>query len=142
MAAKTWAYGTKIKRLNPVTLVYEEVPSLGDITGPELSRDWLDQTTHDSPGGYEEGIPTILRTGETRAPIIFDPSNSIHASLLADLNTNSKRTWRIVTPTPAADYLQFEAFVTGLGNAYPVAGSLARNFVLRITGLITAGVGG
>jgi Lambda phage tail tube protein, TTP len=142
MAIKTWAQGTKVKRLNPATSVYDEIPSLGDITGPDLTRDWLDLTTHDSPGGFEEGIPTILRTGEVAAPLMFDPTNPVHQALLNDLQTNAKRTWRIVSPTAAADYLQFDGYVLGLGHTFPVTGAMSRNFRLRVSGTISVGTGG
>lgn len=142
MAAKRWAQGTKVKRLNPSTLAYDEIPGLGDITGPDMTRDWLDMTAHDSPGGYEEGTPTILRTGEVRAPMAWDPVDAVQAALLDDLNNSTKRTWRVVANDPAHTYLQFDGYVTSLAHTFPVTGALSRNFAVRVTGLISTGVGG
>jgi hypothetical protein len=142
MAAKRWAQGTKVKRLNPVSSLYEEIPGLGDISGPDMTRDWLDLTAHDSPGGYEEGVPTILRTGEVRAPMAWDPANAVQAALLDDLNNSSIRTWRVVANDPAATYLQFQGYVTSLAHTFPVTGALSRNFAVRVTGLMSTGSGG
>ena len=142
MAAKQWALGTKVQRLNPSTSLYETIPGLQDITGPDVSVDWLDMTTHDSPNSYEEGAPTIHRSGELRANMILDPSNTVHQSLLTDKDTKRLGTWRVVLPDPASNYLQFTGYVTSLGYSFPVAGPLQQSFVLRPTGSLTRGTGG
>lgn len=143
MAVKRWAQGTAIKRLNPTTSLYEAVPGLGDITGPDMTRDWLDMTAHDSPGGYEEGAPTVLRTGTVTATMHYDPADAVQAACLSDLNTSRLGTWRVVmNDTPTNTYLQFAGYVVSLGHSFPVTGGLSRNFGLRVTGLITTGTGG
>jgi hypothetical protein len=142
MAAKTWALGTQVKRLNPSSAIYETVPGLRDITGPDVSVDWLDLTTHDSPNSTEEGIPTIHRSGEVRAEMIYDPANSVHQALLTDKQSKRLGTWRVVMTDPSATYVQFSAYVISLGFSFPVAGALQQNFILRPTGALTTGTGG
>src|SRR4030095_1537306 len=142
MAAKQWAMGTKVQRLNPSTSLYEQIPGLQDITGPYVSVDWLDMTTHDSPGSYEEGAPTIHRSGELRANMVYDPSHSVCQSLPTEKDTKRLGTWRVVLPDPAATYLQFSGYVTSVGYSFPTAGWLEHTFLLWPTGALTRGTGG
>ena len=143
MAVKRWAQGTAIKRLNPTTSIYETVPGLGDITGPDVNVDWLDLTAHDSPSAYEEGVPTIIRTGTVSAPMAYDPADTVQAACLSDLQTKRSGTWRVVMPdTPTNTYLQFTGFVVSMGHSFPVTGALSRNFGVRVTGAMTTGTGG
>lgn len=143
MATKRWAQGTAIKRLNPSTSLYDAVPGLSDITGPDETVDWLDLTTHDSPSAFEEGVPTIIRTGTVSATMMYDPADAVQAACLSDLQTKRLGTWRVViNDSPTYTYLQFSAYVTSLGHSFPVTGALQRNFAIRVTGSITTGTGG
>jgi hypothetical protein len=137
MATKRWALGTKIQRQNPATTTWEDVPGLGDITGPDETTDWLDLTSHDSPNESEEGVPTVHRHGEIRAPMRYDPADPVHAALLSDLNTKRLGNWRIVMTDVAQHKLSFQGYVLGLSYSFPVAGALQQQFVLRASGAVT-----
>lgn len=54
--------GTQLQLYNGSA--YSTVAEVQDITLPDLKSDTYDATNMSSPGGYEEALPTILRTGE------------------------------------------------------------------------------
>jgi hypothetical protein len=57
---------------------YNLVANVTNIGGPSLALDVEDVTAHDSTGGWEEVIATILRTGEVTLDINFDPASLMH----------------------------------------------------------------
>ena len=132
-----WALGTKIQRKNPTSGTYEDIPNLGDITGPEETTDILDVTSHSSPSESEEIIPTIHRHGEIRAPMHFDGGSAVHLALLSDKQTKRLGDWRIIMPNVEATQLDFQGYVTSLAYSFPVAGAIDQALVIRMTGALT-----
>jgi len=59
-------------------IAYTEIANAGNFTGPALSVDVVDVTSHDSTSGFEEVVPTILRTGELRMDINYEPDDATH----------------------------------------------------------------
>ena len=84
------SFGTVLKRgATPIAQVL-------DISGPGLSADTEDVTSHDSTGGWEEHVVTVLRTGDVSFDIEYDPNAATHknaaAGLLADLISRAATT--------------------------------------------------
>ncbi len=77
------AYGVSLKK-GAVAYAY-----VTNISGPGLSLDTEDVTTHDSTGAWEEVVGTILRSGEISMDIVYDPAHATHKNaangLIADL---------------------------------------------------------
>lgn len=57
---------------------YNLVANVTNIGGPSLALDVEDVTSHESTGGWEEVVATILRTGEVTLDINFDPASLMH----------------------------------------------------------------
>ena len=110
-----------------------------NISGPGLSLDTVDVTSHDSTGGWEEVVGTILRSGEITMDIVYDPANATHANagdgLLADLVSRTLvTTFHLVFSDAAATEWDFEAFVTGFEPSAPVDGALTAVVKFKISG--------
>jgi predicted secreted protein len=115
-----------------------------DITGPAVSLDVIDVTNQDSPGGYEEIIPSIRRAGEVTFDVNFNPADGTHdatTGLVFLANNKTKRGWRLWMQDEDDSYWAFDAYVTGLQMKAPVAGVLAATTTLRITGMPTISTG-
>ena len=137
MPGPKWAIGTKIQRKNPVSLAYEDIPGLRDITGPEETTDILDITSHSSPNDSEEVVPTVHRHGEVRAAMLFDGANAVHLALLNDKQTKRLGDWRMVMPNDEATQLDFQGYVTSLAYSFPVTGAIEQALVIRVTGALS-----
>ena len=59
-------------------VVLTTIAQVKSFDGPDLSLDTDDVTTHDSTGGFEEFVATILRTGEISFEIVYDPAGATH----------------------------------------------------------------
>ena len=57
---------------------YNLIANVTNIGGPSLELDVEDVTSHDSTGGWEEVVATILRTGEVTLDINYDPASLMH----------------------------------------------------------------
>lgn len=129
---KLAAFGTLFKR-GAVTIA--QVKSIG---GPGLSLDTEDVTSHDSTGGWEEVVATILRSGEITLDLIYDPAAATHkyasGGLLYDLVSRTAQAFSLVFPDVAVTTWTFNAFVTGFEPSAPVDGALSASVTLKITG--------
>ena len=133
--AKYAAFGCVLKRGATA------IANVSNISGPGLSLDTEDVTSHDSTGGWEEVVGTILRSGEITLDIIYDPDNATHkyaaAGLLHDLVSRTAQTYNLYfsdsTPAP----WQFSALVTGFNPGMPVGGALTASVTMKITGAPT-----
>jgi len=130
--AKYDAFGTVLRR-GATAIV--QVQSIG---GPALSLDTEDVTTHDSTGGWEEVVPTILRTGEISLDIVYDPAAATHSAtaggLIADMVARTAQTYTLVFPDAASTSWSFSAFVTGFEPTMPHDGALTATVTMKPTG--------
>ena len=130
--SKYSAFGTLLKR-GATTIA-----AVTNISGPGLSLDTVDVTSHDSTGAWEEVAATILRSGEVSVDIVFDPNAATHKNasggLLYDLISRTAQTFSIVFPSTAAVTWSFSAFVTGFEPSAAHDGGLTATIKLKITG--------
>ena len=133
--AKYAAFGTLFKR-GATTIA-----AVSNISGPGLSLDTEDVTTHDSASGWEEVVGTILRSGEVSLDLVYDPNAATHkyasGGLLYDLVQRASTTYSIVFPSSAAVTWEFTAFVTGFEPSMPHDGALTATVKLKLTGAPT-----
>lgn len=128
--AKYAAYGTLLKR-GATTIA-----AVTNISGPGLSLDTEDVTSHDSTGAWEEVVATILRSGDISVDIVYDPAAATHKNaaggLLADLVSRTAQTYSITFTGPVV--WEFSAFVTGFEPSAPVDGALTASVSMKPTG--------
>lgn len=135
MAIKYSSFGTILKMSDgAATPVFTAVAGVQDIDGPEYTTDAEDVTAHDSPNAFEEKVPTIKRSGEITFPIVYDPADPTHASLIDVWQDRDTVAWQIVAPTTPAETIEVDAFVSRWGRSYPVSGGLMANIGLNPTG--------
>lgn len=128
---------------------YNLVAQVTNIGGPSLALDVEDVTAHDSTGGWEEVIATILRTGEVTLDINFNPASPMHK-----IGTGAG--FAITAAVPAADTLTVAGDKTAIflpGLKFRVQGSTGNDgswtvatsafgaaTVITVTGDITSAV--
>jgi len=133
--AKYSAFGIQLKR---GAVVVAQVKSLG---GPGISVDTVDVTTHDSTNAWEEVVASIIRSGEVKVDIEYDPNDATHkyasGGLLYDLVSRTPQTYSVVFPSSPTVTWSFSALVTGFEPTGPVDGDLTASVTLKITGEVT-----
>lgn len=138
MAEKYAAFGTLLQRGDGEDPeVFTTIAGVRNIPLPNISRDTIDVTAHDSPGAFEEIIPTIKRTEAAALEIVYDPADAEHVNLKNDFDNGVKSNYRIVFPDAANTTKEFAAYVTGFAIEAPHDGALMLSATLKITGAIT-----
>ena len=130
--AKYDAFGIALKKGGTE---YAQVTS---ISGPGLSLDTEDVTSHDSTGAWEEVVATILRSGEISLDLVYDPAHATHkyavGGLIYDLVQRTAIEFTLTFPDAAPTTWTFDAYVTGFEPTGPVDGALTATAKLKLTG--------
>jgi Lambda phage tail tube protein, TTP len=114
------------------------IAQVQDIEGLDLTTDTDEITNHDSPGGVEEFIPTIKRTGEVTFPLVFifsEPTHDHTTGLLKAWEDRSLDDYEMEYPDGSG--WMFAAYVTGFKTGAPVDGHLSADVTLRVSGAPT-----
>lgn len=138
--AKSAAFGTKLQVGAAAPGAYFDVGQVTRITGPGLSLDTIDVTTHDSTSAWEEDKVGILRNGELSFDIILDPTNDV-----IDFTNGSAMGYRMKNRTltyhklifPDTTEWAFTAYVNGYEPSAPHDGALTASLKLKLTGVPT-----
>lgn len=133
------AFGTLLKLGDggSPTESFTTIAEVTEIGGPELSLDTEDGTHHGSTGGWEEVIPTILRSGTVPFTIQYDPAGATHdasTGLLADMGDKTLRNFELVFPDTGSTTWSFSAYVVGFTPGAPHDGKLTAECSLKISG--------
>jgi len=130
-----WGQGTKLQRGDgEAEETFEDIARVSNISGPSLSLDTEDVTDHSSINGWEEIIPTILRSGEVSLDLNFVPTETTQTDLIVDMLARTLRNFRLVFPDQQSTVWSFKAYVTGFESEEPSDGVLTATATLKVTG--------
>jgi len=120
--------------------VFTTIAQVKNISGPGMSLDVEDVTTHDSTGSWEEVVATVLRSGEVTLDLVWDPASATHGwgiGLLAVMPRRATRNFQVIFPDTGATTWSFAAEVTGFEPDAPHDGALTASVSLKLTGSVT-----
>ena len=121
-------------------IAYTEIADASNFGGPALSVDTVDTTSHDSTGGFEEVIPTILRTGELRMEINYEPDAATHdatTGILYRYLNSMLGAYQLRFPDAGHTEFTFNAYITSFEPGMPVAGKISAPVSFKIDGVPT-----
>lgn len=132
MADKFAAFGIALKKAGT------EYANVKSISGPSLSLDTEDVTTHDSTAGWEDVVGTILRSGEISLDVVYDPADATYKNLaggwIYDLAARTAIEFTLVFPDTGTTTWTFTALITGFEPAAEVAAALTATLKMKLTG--------
>jgi len=114
-----------------------EIAAVTNISGPGLSMDTEDVTTHDSTAAFEEVVGTILRSGEVSLDIVYDPAGGTHdasTGLVYRMNAKLRSYFNLVFADSGSTNWQFYGYVTGFEPDSPVDGALTASVTIKLDG--------
>lgn len=106
---KTHAFGTKF--------IWDgnQVGSLNNIGGVEISVDTVDVTAHDSEGGFKEFIVGLMDAGEVALSGYFDSQNTNgQIAMLEDCTAREVRQASIIFPASTGSTWAFTGLITNI----------------------------
>lgn len=132
------AFGTLLKigdGGSPET--FTTIAEVTNISGPSLSMNTVDVTSHDSTDGWREFVGGLLDGGEVTLDINFiptDPTHSYSTGLLNDMVNRTKRNFQLVFPDAGNTTWSFTALITAFEPSAPTDDKLSASVTLKITG--------
>ncbi|MGW6243865.1 phage tail tube protein [Streptomyces roseolus] len=133
MAGKD-GFGTLLKRGDGATPteVFTAIANATNISGPNLSRNTIDVTAHDSPNRHMEFVGGLINPGEVSIDINYDPD--IHDTLVEDLEDEDPRNYQMVFPAPITATWAFAAVMTGFQQTAPFDNKLTATLTFQVSG--------
>jgi predicted secreted protein len=136
------AYGTLLKMGDGVipTEAFTTIGEVKSISGPSMSGEVIDVTTHSTGSAWREKISSLLDAGELNFDINFVPSDATHDNtdgLLNKFTTRAKTNYRVVFPDDDSTMFAFAGYVTGFEMSAPIDDVLGASVTITITGAIT-----
>lgn len=127
------AFGTQFQRGDggsPENFV--TIGEATNISGPGMTRETVDVTSHDSPNRFQEWVGGLVDGGEVTFEVNWDPN--IHIPLKDDFQDPLPRNYRIVLPDPPGGHWEFAAFITGMEHEFPHDDKMSAEFTFKVSG--------
>lgn len=136
-----WAYGSLLQMGDGNTPEnFTTVAEVLDFATPAATRDRIDMTNHSSPGGYEDKIPTLKRTGDVTFDVNWIPSDPTHdnaTGLTSKYDSGDLVNWRIIASDEDQSEVLFAGYVMGFTGRLPVNGGGRGSVTIMPTGVVT-----
>lgn len=134
------AFGTRLERGDGADPeVFTAIGNVVEIEGPEIERETIDVTAHDSANRWRDFIGGLVDAGEVTATVNYDPSK--HDSLVADFEDSEPRNYKMVFPTSPEVTWSFAAVLTGFSPSAPHDDKLSAELTWKVSGKPTIGGG-
>lgn len=125
--------GTSFKRGDGASPeVFTAIAEVNSITGPSMTREFIDVTSLDSTGGYREFIGGFRDGGEVTLTMNFTRNG--YEEMRLDFVSDDSVNYQIVLPDTGATTLDFAAFVTDLPLTITPDDKVTAEVTLKITG--------
>lgn len=133
------AYGAQLKMGDGATPTEEftTIADVKDISGPGVTRDMVDGTTHSSEDGYKEKVPTLKDGGDVTFELNWDPRDGTHdmtTGLGAKVEADEPTNFQLIYARVGFQW-NFAGYVTAFGPvSAAVAGLLTAPVTIAVTG--------
>ena len=139
MGAGIDAFGALFQIGNGATPeIFTTVAEVTNISGPGLSLEAVDVTSHGSAGAFREKVGGLLDGGEITLDINFVPTGATHkkavGGLLYNMTQRTVNNYQLQFPDVGATKWIFPALVTGFTPENPVEGKLGASVTLTVAG--------
>ncbi len=111
--SKKAAYGTRLRYIDPDSELMERIHYVADISGPELSVETIDASTHDSPDHFNEFLPGAADGGDVSFDLMFDPDSDGHARILELISQREMIPFNLVAPKPNVEFISDTTLASG-----------------------------
>lgn len=127
------AFGTQLKRGDGGSPeVFTAIADATGISGPGLSRETLDVTSHGSPDQWMEFLGGLKDGGEVSVDVNYQPAN--HDTLIDDFNDDAPRNYQLVFPDEDSTTWTIKSIIKGFEPDAPYDDKLAASLTFKVSG--------
>jgi predicted secreted protein len=105
-----------------------------NITGPTMTRDFIDVTSLDSTGGYREFISGFRDAGTVSLNMNF--TETTYLLIKEDFETPTTQNYSIVLANSEATDISFDGLVTECPITIPTDDKISCDVTIKITGIV------
>jgi predicted secreted protein len=127
------AMGTLLARYDGAA--FTTVAGVKSISGPGFSADVADVTTLAAASGYEEALPTVLRSGEITVSVSWVPDDTGHLAILADFAAGTVQNYQIQFQDTGVTNYQMACYVVGVSITLETTSVVEAELTLKPTGV-------
>jgi len=128
--------GTSFKRGDGTSAEeFNAIAEVRNITGPGMTRDFIDVTNLDSTGGYREFITGFRDGGELTFTMNFTLAG--YDDLFADYSSDDSHNYQVVLADTGATTFEFAGYVTSLPLTIPTDDAVTVDVTIKITGAVS-----
>ena len=138
MSTAVAGVGTRFQRWSGSAWV--NLAEVTSITGPTMTRDFIDVTSLDSTGGYREFITGFRDAGTISMNMNF--TRDTYDALKADFESPTLQNYQIILSDIENSSIEFEGLVTEIPVTIPTDDKISVDCTIKITGQVIIGSGG
>ena len=131
--------GTVFQRWNTSTGLWVKLAEVNSISGPSMTRDFIDVTSLDSTGGYREFIAGFRDGGTVNLTMNF--TRTTYDLMKTDFEDDAAQNYEILLPDNDGTSFEFEGLVTELPLEIPTDDKVTANVTIKIVGQVTVNSG-
>ena len=132
--------GTQVSKMGCRQCCYTSLAEVNSITGPSMTRAFIDVTSLDSTGGYREFITGFRDAGTISLKMNFTTAS--YAFMKEDFQKVEANAYQIVLSDTGLSTLEFEGLVTELPLSIPTDDKITADVTIKITGEVIFVSGG
>ncbi|WP_442803374.1 phage tail tube protein [Streptomyces pseudogriseolus] len=133
-------FGVQLQRGDgAATEVFTTIADVTSLNPPNISRETLDVTSHDSPNGWMQFLGSLKDPGEVSADVNYQPDK--HDLLVSDFEDATPRNYRIVFPDADSTTWEFPAILTAFEPETPYDDKATASLTWKVSGKPTITTG-
>jgi len=113
---------------------------VNSITGPTMTRSFIDVTSLDSTAGYREFITGFRDAGTISLKMNF--TRTSYEAMLTDFESATAQNYQIMLPDTENTALEFEGLVTEVPLTIPTDDKITADITIKISGQVVMNSGG
>jgi len=129
--------GTKFRRWTAG--VWVDIAEVNSISGPTMTRDFIDVTSLDSTGGYREFIAGFRDGGTVSLTMNF--TRATYDVMKADFEDDTSQNYEIFLADTDETSFEFAGLVTELPLEIPTDDKITANVTMKVVGQVTINSG-
>lgn len=127
--------GTKFRRWNITSGIWEDIAEITGISGPSMSRNTIDTTTLGTAGGYRTFIGALRDPGSITLNMNF--TRATYEQMKEDFENDTSQNYEIILPDEENTSFEFEGLVTELPLNVPTDDKITADVTIKISGQVT-----
>lgn len=130
--------GTKFRRWDGAGN-WENLAEVNSISGPTMTRDFIDVTSLDSTGGYREFITGFRDAGTVSLAMNFTWDS--YKKMLKDFQSSTAQNYEVLLPDTNGTSFEFSGLVTECPIEVPTDDKVTANITIKVSGQVIFNAG-